>query len=99
MYLYLLVKMHAPSALTWSLSVRIASRQKELRFSCVSFGWRIFYFKGESIMPNYKKMYFKMFNKVTDIIEELKELQIECEDMYIETYDESPQEDDEDDDT
>ena len=50
-------------------------------------------------MPNYKKMYFKMFNKVTYIIEELKKLQVECEDMYIDTYDESPQEDDEDDDT
>ena len=45
-------------------------------------------------MPNYKKMYFKMFNRVTDIIEELKELQIECEDMNIDTYDESPEEDD-----
>ena len=31
-------------------------------------------------MPNYKKMYFQMFNKVTDIIEELQELQVECED-------------------
>ena len=30
-----------------------------------------------------------MFNKVTDVIEELKELQIECEDIYIYTYDES----------
>ena len=45
-------------------------------------------------MPNYKKMYFKMFNRVTDIIEELKELQIECEDMYIDTYVESPEDDD-----
>jgi len=36
-----------------------------------------------------------MFNKVTDVIEELKELQLECEDMYIDSYDEYPEEDDE----
>ena len=34
-------------------------------------------------MPDYKKLYHKMFNKVTDIIEELKELQIETEEEYI----------------
>lgn len=63
-------------------------------------------------MPNYKKMYFHMFNRITDIIEEtennnshnvplklarvveqLKQLQFEGEDMYIDTYDEFPEED------
>ena len=38
-------------------------------------------------MPDYKKLYHKMFNKVTDIIEELKELQIETEEVYMETAD------------
>ena len=36
-------------------------------------------------MPDYKKLYFKMFNGITDIIEELKKLQQEAEEMYIES--------------
>ena len=32
---------------------------------------------------NYKDMYFKLFNKITDIIEELKEVQKQAEDAYI----------------
>ena len=32
-------------------------------------------------------MYCKMFNKITDIIEELKKLQLETEEIYIETED------------
>ncbi len=46
-------------------------------------------------MPDYKKMYLKMFNKVTDVIEELKELQVECEDIYIDTDDESSEDEEE----
>ena len=38
-------------------------------------------------MSYYKKMYCKMFNKITDIIEELKKLQLETEEIYIETDD------------
>ena len=34
-------------------------------------------------MPDYKKMYFELFNKITDIIEELKEVQKEAEEMYM----------------
>ncbi len=30
-------------------------------------------------MEEYKELYFNMFNKITDIIEELKNLQQECE--------------------
>jgi len=26
-------------------------------------------------MPDYKEMYFELFNKITDVIEELKEIQ------------------------
>lgn len=42
-------------------------------------------------MADYKKMYYKMLNKVTDIIEELKELQIETEEIYIETAEDEPE--------
>ena len=34
-------------------------------------------------MDNYKDMYFMLFNKITDIIEELKEIQEKTEKMYI----------------
>ena len=34
-------------------------------------------------MPNYEKMYFELFNKVTDIIEELKKIQIEMEEKAV----------------
>jgi len=30
-----------------------------------------------------EKQYFELFNKLTDIIEELKQLQIDMEEMYI----------------
>jgi hypothetical protein len=35
-------------------------------------------------MPNYKKLYFKLFNQITDMIEMLKQIQIDAEDAYIE---------------
>ena len=34
-------------------------------------------------MPNYKELYFELFNKITDIIEELKELQCKMEEKHI----------------
>lgn len=34
-------------------------------------------------MPDYEKMYFTLFNKVSDIIEELKEIQCEMEEAII----------------
>lgn len=34
-------------------------------------------------MEEYKELYFNMFNKITDIIEELKKLQKECEEKII----------------
>lgn len=34
-------------------------------------------------MPDYKEMYFKLFNKVTDVIEELQQIQRETEELYI----------------
>ena len=34
-------------------------------------------------MPEYKDLYYKLFNRITDLIEELKELQVQAEEMYI----------------
>ena len=34
-------------------------------------------------MLDQKEMYFQLFNKLTDIIEELKEMQCQMEEMYI----------------
>lgn len=34
-------------------------------------------------MDNYKDMYYKLFNKITDIIEELKEVQCQMEEEYM----------------
>ncbi len=33
-------------------------------------------------MPDYQTMYHKLFNKVTDIIEELQSIQIQTEEMH-----------------
>lgn len=34
-------------------------------------------------MADYRKMYLNLFNKVTDVIEELQQIQRETEDLYI----------------
>lgn len=34
-------------------------------------------------MTNYKEMYFLLFNKITDTIESLQEIQQQAEEMYI----------------
>ena len=39
-------------------------------------------------MPDYKEMYLKLFNKVTDAIEILKEAQKETEEIYIKSLEE-----------
>ena len=38
-------------------------------------------------MPDYEKMYFTLFNKVSDVIEELKEIQCEMEKTIIDDND------------
>jgi hypothetical protein len=43
------------------------------------------YVKGVWFMPDYKKMYAKLFNKVTDVIEQLQQVQRETERMYIDS--------------
>ena len=34
-------------------------------------------------MTDYKEMYYKLFNRITDIIDELKEIQNEAEEIFI----------------
>ena len=46
------------------------------------------YRKEEKRMPDYEKMYFELFNGVTDIIEDLKKLQQKAEENYIEAKEE-----------
>ena len=43
--------------------------------------------KGEMQMENYQKMYYELFNKVTDIIESLKKIQQESEETFITSND------------
>ena len=39
-------------------------------------------------MPDYKKLYFELFNKISDIIAELEEIQRKTEEMYMDENDE-----------
>lgn len=39
-------------------------------------------------MPDYQKMYTTLFNKITDIIEELQEVQQLTEELYLQSCDE-----------
>ena len=34
-------------------------------------------------MEDYKKMYYELFNKITDVIENLKQIQMEAEETFI----------------
>jgi len=52
-----------------------------------------FFIREVKNMDNYKNIYYKMFNKVTDIIEELKKIQQEMEEKYIESVETDVSED------
>ena len=39
-------------------------------------------------MTDYKQLYFKLFNKLTDISEEIKQIQAEAEELFLERDDE-----------
>ena len=41
--------------------------------------------RGVKKLADYKKMYTILFNKITDVIEELQEVQKETEDLYIDS--------------
>lgn len=43
-------------------------------------------------MANYKQMYYKLFNKLTDIAEEIKQIQAEAEELFLESDEESSSE-------
>ena len=40
-------------------------------------------------MADYKAMYLKLFNEVTDTIERLQKIQQECEEIYIKSEEEN----------
>ena len=42
-------------------------------------------------MADYKEMYYKLFNEVSDVIEKLKEIQCKMEEMYTEASEKSEQ--------
>jgi len=44
-----------------------------------------FLMKGVKNMADYKSLYFQLFNKLTDVIEELKEIQAQAEEAYLNT--------------
>lgn len=39
-------------------------------------------------MSGYKQLYYKLFNKLTDIAEEIKHIQAEAEDLFLDGEDE-----------
>ena len=39
-------------------------------------------------MPDYKKLYHKLFNEITDTIENLKKIQEDAEEMYLDMCEE-----------
>jgi hypothetical protein len=43
----------------------------------------ILYIGGITKMDCYKEMYFRLFNKITDMIHELQAVQIEVEEIYL----------------
>lgn len=46
-------------------------------------------------MTDYKKLYFELFNGITDIIEKLKDLQIKTEELFISDENNNVREDNE----
>ena len=46
-------------------------------------------------MTDYKKLYFELFNGITDIIEKLKDLQIKTEELFISDENNNVSDDDE----
>ena len=72
------------SYLTVDKRIIVWRQLREYTFSCVPSGAHfLFKNKRENTMPDYKKMYTKLFNSVTDAIEILKQAQIETEEIYI----------------
>ena len=58
-----------------------------MRFSCVAQP-RIFLFTKEKFMPDYKKLYHKLFNEISETIESLQQVQLDVEEMYLDMCEE-----------
>ncbi len=56
----------------------------------------LFYFKGVFNMPDYKALYYNLFNAVTDTIEALKKAQQDAEELYLEQDDDDETEEEKD---
>lgn len=55
-----------------------------MRFSCVALMLRIFLFtKEKPRMPDYKSMYYNLFNSVTEAVKILSDAQKRSEEIYI----------------
>ncbi len=66
-----------------SLSQKLfESHQQGMRFSCAAFDCAFFYCRKDGKKMD-KELYFQIFNKITDLIEELETLQCEMEELYI----------------
>ena len=44
-------------------------------------------------MPDYAKLYAHLFNRITDVIEELKKIQLESEEMFMESREDDEESD------
>ncbi len=43
-------------------------------------------------MADYKKLYYQLFNRITDLIEELKKFQIDAEEQFMSEEDDEEEE-------
>ena len=79
--------MHSLFSHSLELFENLCRSNRGLHFSvCITSVVHTFLFARKGvlqIMSEYKDLYYKLFNRITDIIEELKELQVQAEEMYI----------------
>ncbi len=68
--------------LVWDVEICVAAIGA-MHFSCVASAAHFFIYGGEEDTPDYKAMYFSLFNSVTDAIEILCEAQRKTEEIYI----------------
>ena len=68
-------------------SVKLVWRQNGVYvfYASASVGAFFYFYKGEVTMPDYKTMYAKLFNAITDAVEILQQAQRDTEEMYIES--------------
>ena len=74
-----------------TLEIKLYCNKGSCAFFMRGSAWpRIFYFINERtvFMPNYEKLYHKLFNDITDIIEGLKMSQQEAEELYLQSCEE-----------